>query len=238
MSSKAYRFLVIYVPIVLVLSVLTMTTVNPIALPLPRLQLTGMLPMLGFFILFVGTILGAAVLHMMDEEAFIKPFVAIGLVFTIGTSIFVSNVFRDQLMTLIGARRGATVAHEVAAESSTYTPLSYDADEHIGYLSLFLYRDATKETLEKSVYASYKDTFRTAHSDLVNEDALRQRGYSDGFQQGQAAGRNARIRNEPPNPPSVSEDVLERIKKQRMTEYVEGYQQGYPEGWKAGYGTQ
>jgi hypothetical protein len=238
MSTKAYRFLIIYVPIVLVLSVLTITTVNPIALPLPRLQLTGMLPMLGFFILFVGTIVGAAVLHMMDEEALIKPFIGIGIAFTLGTSIFVSNVFRDQLVSQIGARRGATVANRVAAASDTYTPLSYDATEHVGYLSLFIYRNGTKETLEQSVYKSYKQTFRKAHSDLVNQDALRRQGYSNGFQHGKAAGRNARIRNERPNPPPVGEDVLEKIKTRHMPEYVEGYQQGYPEGWKTGYGTQ
>lgn len=237
MSTKAYRFLIIYVPIVLVLSVLTMTTVNPIALPLPRLRLTGMLPMLGFFILFVGTLIGGAVLHFMDEEALVKRFIGIGIVFTLGTSIFVSNIFRDQIISIIGARRGARVAHEVA-KSGAYQPLSYDAREHVGYLSYFLYREETIATLKNAVCKSYKQTFRNSHSELVSKDALRQQGYSDGFKHGRAAGRNVRIRNERPTPPSVSDEVLEKLKIIHMSEYVEGYQQAYLEGWKTGYGTQ
>lgn len=238
MTPKAYRFLIIYVPAVLVLAVLTMTTVNPIALPLPRLRLTGMLPMLGFFILFVGTLLGGAVLHFMDEEALVRPFVGFGLVFAIGTSIFISNVFRQQLITTIGARRGATVAHQVARDSEAYQPLAYNENDHVGYLAYFIYREKPTETLKQAVYRSYKQTFRQDHPGLIDKSALRRKGYSDGFQHGKSAGRNARIQNKPSTPPPVAEDLLEKLQTIHMSEYVEGYQQAYPEGWKTGYGSQ
>ncbi len=235
MTNKAYRFLIIYVPIVLLLSVLTMTTVNPFVFPLPRLRLTNMLPMLGFMVLFAGTLLGAAVLHMMDQQQLLKPFVGIGLVFTLGVSIFVSNIFRPQIVRTVGIRQGAAAARQVAAEKSTYEPLAYTPKKHGGHFAYFLHRDTYTEMLQASVYEGYKRAFETHHADLYDEQRLRKKGYSDGFQQGRAAGSNARIRGESADTASIADSVMARLKMRHMPAYVEGYTQGYPQGFQAAY---
>lgn len=238
MSSKAYRFLIIYVPIVLLLSVLTMTTVNPFVFPLPRLRLVNMLPMLGFTVLFVGTILGAAILHMMDQRQLLKPFIGIGLVFTIGVSIFISNVFRPQIVRTVGHRRGAAQARQVAADKSAYEPLAYSAKRHGGHFAYFLHRDTYTDMLEAAVYEGYRHVFETQHADLYDEEALKKKGYSDGFQHGRAAGSNARIRGESADSASIADSVMKKLKMRHMPAYIEGYRQGYPQGFQAAYTAQ
>ena len=230
-STKARRFLLIYCPIVAALACLTVTTLNPFVFPTPQVGLTGILPMLGFTVLLGGVVLGALILHMMDERHLVKPFIGIGLVVSLGLAILVSNLFRGPIVRTVAARRGADHARKVAREEQKYVVVSFDARKHGSYLHHFLKRDRYRQMFQRAFSTAYKRTFQESYTDLIDTSAIRQRGYRDGLKHGEARERNARIQKRTA-PVPLKSDWLERLKTRHLPSYLDGYTDGYEEAWK------
>lgn len=229
------RFVAIYVPAVVLLAALTMTTVNPFVLPVWRLRLTGMLPLAGFMVLLLGALLGGLIIYMIDEKEFGKRFAIVGIVITLVASIAVSNCLRKPIIASIGARQGRSEAARVVRQEDSYQPVAFTVREHAGHIGYFFFRSGDEDTFRSAFYRAYNHAFQNRHADLVDKQALRNLGYRDGFQHGRGAGRNAYMQGRTPDDVQMDQRVLSQLHQTHLPSYVEGYRQGYAAGWTTGY---
>ena len=229
LKGRTRIFLFTYIPGIVILAVLTLTRVNPFVFPMPGVRLTHILPMTGYTVLFVGTVLGGLILHMMGEKNLVRPFIGGGLILTLAVSILVSNVFRAHIVRKVGTRSGVRHARAVARKQKAYKVAQYDAREHGGYLRYFLHRKRYRQILEDAFYAGYKQTFQTEFSHLVDPSLIEEKGYRHGLEAGRARARNARIQGRSGVEP-LDETILARLRTKFLPHYVEGYLEGYKAG--------
>ncbi len=231
-DARVQRFLMFYLPVVFVAAALTMTTVNPLAAPLMRVKLLGLLPLVGFIILFAGSLIGGLVIFMLDEQEFGKRFAAGGLVATLVFSIAISNLLREPIIQSIGHKRGKKIAAGVAHRQQGYERRDYQRLRDGGYLTYFLNTEKDQDTLRAAFFGGYNGQFMGRYSQLVDTDALRQMGYEAGYVYGAALMRNAAYRGGAGAIEPLDSQLLERLEESELPAYIEGYRQGYDAGWQ------
>jgi len=114
--QRAYRFLLFAAPATVLLFGLTVSHVSPLAPGGAQLRTIGVLPMLGFVVLFAAVVVAAGVVWALREPRLARITLIAGLVAAAALTLAVSNVMRVPLLTRVGHRAGSRLADRTAEE--------------------------------------------------------------------------------------------------------------------------
>mgnify|MGYP006283578573 CR=1 FL=1 len=236
MKSTAKIAITVYSLVLVTAAALTVTRVNPVSFPTVQMTAVNLLPMLGFFILFLGSLAGGGMLYFLGEPRAAKVYAMAGLVFSLGLPILVCNVARKPLLRSIAARAGQQTADRVAAEEGGYSPPVFEEKKQFPHLSMFLKRKDTS-VLREAYCDGYKQRFRQRYRRLIPLAEIKETANEHGYQAGIAAGRNAARRGEEPGSVTMPEPIQEKLREKHLAVYVDAYSAGYRAGYHAAFDT-
>ncbi len=233
MTPGARRFVLIFMPLVLVAAALTVTHVNPMSFPSPSMAMLRMLPMTGFVVLMVGVLVGAATLALMGDRPRARVLLIWGLIGTMLVAYLVSNIYREPLLSVVATRAGTDAAERVSSEKR-FERIEF-APKKLGHIALFM-QPGDEPLLRKVFYKAYLGEFQGRYADLVDEAELRREGYRYGMEAGLGVGQVAAMSNASMQGHPTDDAMLVTMRESELPVFVKAYERGYRDGWQRGYG--
>ena len=233
MAPGARRFVLIFMPVVLAVAALTVTQVNPMALPTPAMLSLRLLPMTGFAALMVGVVVAALTLFAMGEKLRARTLLIWGLGGTMAVVYLVSNIYREPLLRTVAIRAGTDMAATVASERE-YERIEFTPDM-LGHITLFAL-PGDEHLLRTAFYEAYLGEFEERYADMVDNNQQSREGYRYGSDAGLDVGRVAAMNNTRMQDNPTDDAMLVTLRESELPVFVRAFERGYRDGWQRGYG--